>query len=385
MHRDIKPANILIDPEGLAYLTDFGVARLTDASVVTQEGTTIGTAAYLAPEQLQESAVGPEADVYSLGLVLLEALTGVRSFEGTGVEAAMARLAREPDIPEDLPYPWTPLLRAMTRREPEGRLDAATVEDILEGRKPPPPVRAAAADVVGRPRDRRDADARAVARRRAAHASADPSARRRARVPAHAAPDATADAASRERRPRRRRRPRHHRTLRRPRHPARASPTTRRPRWRPNPTAWPSPDAETAATEVVGAVLGSARPRRRETEGDPGAGFVAALRRRPLIAGMLIGALAVVLVLGLVFFVVVDRMEPARTVRARSRRRAPPRRRASSPWRPPRSTDAGHRDRARRPRTPSPSTRCSWAGLDRRELRDRRGSLRRRADRWSMP
>lgn len=138
IHRDIKPANILVDHDGGAYLTDFGVARLADATLVTRAGTTIGTAAYLAPEQLQDSQVGPEADVYSLGLVLMEALTGRRAFRGTGVEAAMARLSRDPSIPRDLPEPWVRLLVAMTRRAPDRRPSAEEVEAVLRRTAPAP-------------------------------------------------------------------------------------------------------------------------------------------------------------------------------------------------------------------------------------------------------
>jgi eukaryotic-like serine/threonine-protein kinase len=140
VHRDIKPANILIDERGRGYLTDFGVARLVDATMVTRTGTTIGTAAYLAPEQLQDSAVGPSADVYSLGLVLIEAFTGRRAFGGSGVEAAMARLSRDPALPDDLPDNWIGLLLAMTRRDPDRRPTAGFVEGVLRGRIPPPPL-----------------------------------------------------------------------------------------------------------------------------------------------------------------------------------------------------------------------------------------------------
>lgn len=140
VHRDIKPANILIDEDGRGFLTDFGVARLVGSALVTRTGTTIGTAAYLAPEQLQNSSVGPAADIYSFGLVLIEAFTGRRSFRGSGVESAMARLGRDPEIPDDLPDNWRGLLLAMTRRDPERRPDAGFVEGVLRGHTPPPPL-----------------------------------------------------------------------------------------------------------------------------------------------------------------------------------------------------------------------------------------------------
>lgn len=140
VHRDIKPANILIDDEEQGYLSDFGVARLVDSTLITRAGTTIGTAAYLAPEQLQQSSVGPAADVYSLGLVLIEAFTGDRAFPGSGAEAAMARLGRDPAIPDGVPERWAGLLLAMTRREPGRRPSATVIEGMLTGRIPPPPL-----------------------------------------------------------------------------------------------------------------------------------------------------------------------------------------------------------------------------------------------------
>ncbi|MBO0827335.1 MAG: serine/threonine protein kinase [Streptosporangiales bacterium] len=76
VHRDVKPSNVLLDPTGRVLLTDFGVSRLVDAARMTATGQAIGTAAYLAPEQVRGATAGPAADVYALGLVLLECLTG---------------------------------------------------------------------------------------------------------------------------------------------------------------------------------------------------------------------------------------------------------------------------------------------------------------------
>ena len=90
VHRDIKPANILLDRSGRPHLADFGIARLIDATATTGAGFVIGTASYLAPEQVRADRVGPAADVYALGLVLLECLTGERAFPGTFTDAGMA-------------------------------------------------------------------------------------------------------------------------------------------------------------------------------------------------------------------------------------------------------------------------------------------------------
>ncbi len=121
VHRDVKPGNVLIGDDGRVRLTDFGIARLVDAARVTSTGMMVGTASFLAPEQVAGEPVGPPADVYALGLVLLECLTGQREYSGSTVEVALARLQRQPDVPRTLPAGWPGLLRAMTAREPVDR------------------------------------------------------------------------------------------------------------------------------------------------------------------------------------------------------------------------------------------------------------------------
>jgi eukaryotic-like serine/threonine-protein kinase len=121
VHRDVKPGNVLVGTDGRVRLTDFGIARLVDAAKVTSTGMMVGTASYLAPEQVAGEPVGPPADVYALGLVLLECLTGRREYQGSTVEVALARLHRQPAVPADLPAGWPGLLAAMTAREPRDR------------------------------------------------------------------------------------------------------------------------------------------------------------------------------------------------------------------------------------------------------------------------
>lgn len=125
VHRDVKPSNILIDPSGEPRLTDFGLARVLTATHLTGSGEYVGTAAYLAPEQITDVDVGPPADIYALGLVLLECLTGRTEYTGNAAETALARLSRRPRIPEDLPSAWRILLAAMTAQDPADRPSAA--------------------------------------------------------------------------------------------------------------------------------------------------------------------------------------------------------------------------------------------------------------------
>ena len=144
VHRDVKPANVLLvdlDPVGspgrpAVKLADFGIARLIDADRVTRTGTTMGTATYLSPEQAAGEAVGPPTDVYALGLVLLECLTGQKAFTGTVAEVAAARLTTAPPIPDEIGTAWGTLLRDMTRRDPAERVtmaDAAAHFRELDG------------------------------------------------------------------------------------------------------------------------------------------------------------------------------------------------------------------------------------------------------------
>ncbi|GAB2992967.1 serine/threonine-protein kinase [Saccharothrix stipae] len=132
VHRDVKPSNILLDATGRrAYLADFGLALQAQVTRVTRSGVLVGTAGYLAPEQVRGADVLPAADVYALGLVLLECLTGRPEYPGGDTEAALSRLHREPRIPTGLPDPWTEVLTAMTASSPARRPSAAECERLL--------------------------------------------------------------------------------------------------------------------------------------------------------------------------------------------------------------------------------------------------------------
>lgn len=111
VHRDIKPGNILLAADGRALVTDFGIARLAMDAEATLPGTTLGSVHYFSPEQARGATTTPASDVYSLGLVLFEALTGDRAWTGDSSDAiALARVGaeapsardRRPEVPSDL-------------------------------------------------------------------------------------------------------------------------------------------------------------------------------------------------------------------------------------------------------------------------------------------
>ncbi|WP_437081110.1 serine/threonine-protein kinase [Streptomyces sp. enrichment culture] len=142
IHRDVKPSNILLDETGAPHLTDFGISRLLDSTTHTSTGELVGTAAYMAPEQVLGRGAGPAADIYSLGLVLLESLKGEREYGGAPLEAAIARLHRPPVIPPGLPGDLVELLEAMTDPDEHSRPDAHAclrALSVVPGGHPEPP------------------------------------------------------------------------------------------------------------------------------------------------------------------------------------------------------------------------------------------------------
>ena len=125
VHRDIKPANLMLS--GLrrspVRIVDFGIAAR--AGTVPEPGISSGTAHYMSPEQASGDAAEPSWDVYSLGLVLLELLTGTKAFPGTPLESLVARTLRSPEIPHSLGRGWSELLAAATAMDGADRPTAA--------------------------------------------------------------------------------------------------------------------------------------------------------------------------------------------------------------------------------------------------------------------
>jgi len=152
VHRDVKPGNVLLDEEGNAYLTDFGVALETGAPEQSIGTTLRGTPAYLSPEQIRLEPAGPRSDIYALGIVVYEMLTGAHPFPETSLPALLERHARDPLPPVHQTRPQIPaavddVLARATAKDPKERFAeavdlAAGLHDALAGTTTvAPPVR----------------------------------------------------------------------------------------------------------------------------------------------------------------------------------------------------------------------------------------------------
>jgi serine/threonine protein kinase len=131
IHRDVKPGNILLDGEGKAYITDFGLMKDREASVLTRPGQALGSMDYMAPEQIRGEEVTAQSDVYALGCVMIECLTGKPPFaDRQGMRILWAHLQEDPpdpsaerdDVPPDVGWAITRALE----KEPEKRPPTAT-------------------------------------------------------------------------------------------------------------------------------------------------------------------------------------------------------------------------------------------------------------------
>jgi eukaryotic-like serine/threonine-protein kinase len=108
VHRDVKPGNLLVSDSDVVKLADFGIARATDQSSITQVGSVLGTAAYLAPEQARGEEAGPRADLYSLGVVAYQLLTGRLPYEANSLSELALKQQREAPPPVDELNPHVP-------------------------------------------------------------------------------------------------------------------------------------------------------------------------------------------------------------------------------------------------------------------------------------
>jgi eukaryotic-like serine/threonine-protein kinase len=153
VHRDVKPANILLASDGTVKVTDFGIAKALSGAdaTLTNPGTVVGTAAYVAPEQLEDAAVDARADIYALGVVLYECLTGRPAFSGdTPTATAAMRLTYELMPPRqlrsDVPRALDDVVVRATRRDREDRFtDGAVMAATLASMVPLKPSEVTAA------------------------------------------------------------------------------------------------------------------------------------------------------------------------------------------------------------------------------------------------
>ncbi len=167
VHRDVKPGNILITPTGQVKITDFGIAKAVDAAPVTQTGMVMGTAQYIAPEQALGHEATPSSDVYSLGVVGYEVVSGKRPFTGDGALTVAMKHIKEPPppLPAELPPNVRELIEITLVKNPAMRYRsggpfADAVAAVRAGRRPPrpsqspPPGRASPAAIPSGPQTR---------------------------------------------------------------------------------------------------------------------------------------------------------------------------------------------------------------------------------------
>src|SRR5215213_3636637 len=149
VHRDIKPGNLLRNPEHVVKIADFGIAKAADDSDITRVGSVIGTAAYLSPEQARGDAAGPQSDLYALGVVAYQLITGRLPYQG----ASLTDLARQQETgpptdvhdvaPECPPALSAAIMRALASNPAARYTDGPEMEKALrralEGHAPPAP------------------------------------------------------------------------------------------------------------------------------------------------------------------------------------------------------------------------------------------------------
>jgi eukaryotic-like serine/threonine-protein kinase len=131
VHRDVKPGNLLVTDDGVVKLADFGIAKATEQSSITQVGSVLGTAAYLAPEQARGEASGPRSDLYALGVVAYQLLSGRLPYEAMSLSELALKQQRElpaslDELNADVPPALAQAVAIALALEPEGRFESAT-------------------------------------------------------------------------------------------------------------------------------------------------------------------------------------------------------------------------------------------------------------------
>src|SRR5918997_1086555 len=158
VHRDVKPGNLLVRNDGTVKITDFGIAWSAGSVPLTRTGQVIGTPQYLAPEVAEGHHATPASDVYALGLVGYECLTGHPAFDGdNAVTIALKQVRDDPEpLPDDLPGEVRSLIRRSLAKDPAARMPdgaafVAAVEDVRAGRPVPEPAPTRGVDVLAVP------------------------------------------------------------------------------------------------------------------------------------------------------------------------------------------------------------------------------------------
>jgi serine/threonine-protein kinase len=160
VHRDVKPGNILVRPDGSVKITDFGIAWSARSVALTRTGQVIGTPQYLSPEQAEGRLASPASDVYALGLIGYECLTGHPAFQGdNAVTIALMQVRQQPEpLSEALPWGIRELIGRSLAKDPavrfsDGAAFVAAVDEILAGRPVPPAPVTRTPGAVPPPRD----------------------------------------------------------------------------------------------------------------------------------------------------------------------------------------------------------------------------------------
>ena len=131
IHRDIKPENLLLASDGTVKITDFGISRAIDSMSVTATGVVMGTAGYLAPERIAGAQAAPASDLYALGIVAYECLTGAPPFAGKPLDVACAHRDRPvPPLPASVPVNVSALVMQLVAKDPAWRPGSAEVAHL---------------------------------------------------------------------------------------------------------------------------------------------------------------------------------------------------------------------------------------------------------------